>query len=185
MVEGMSVVVNVMLSLMSVMSPTPGSKRHNLQAVELSQRIQTVECNKPTSCLVQPIGRHGGEVMYVGCVCFRGELGFLNCDNIGMCVVNKQFELLEFVFDSVYVDLQYDEISLTSTAGSESLWCVCSHVGVFGGYLRILGAPSVQSCCTLSMSASYRVFVCDRYRKSRLVCVWLSDLDLSRHHLIL
>ena len=24
-----------------------------------------------------------------------------------MCVVNKQFELLEFVFDSVYVDLQY------------------------------------------------------------------------------
>ena len=31
---------------------------------------------------------------------------------ICMCVVNKQFELLEFVFDSVYVDLQYDEISL-------------------------------------------------------------------------
>ena len=26
------------------------------------------------------------------------ELGFLNCDEIGMCVVNKQFELLEFVF---------------------------------------------------------------------------------------
>ena len=39
-----------------------------------------------------------------------------------MCVVNKQFELLEFVFDSVYVDLQYDEISLTFTAGSASLW---------------------------------------------------------------
>ena len=30
-----------------------------------------------------------------------------------MCVVNKQFELLKFVFDSVYVDLQYNEISLT------------------------------------------------------------------------
>ena len=27
------------------------------------------------------------------------------------------------------------------------------------GYLRILGAPSVQSCCTLSISASYSVFV--------------------------
>ena len=26
-----------------------------------------------------------------------GELGFLNCDDICMCVVNKQFELLEFV----------------------------------------------------------------------------------------
>ena len=30
-----------------------------------------------------------------------------------MCVANKQFELLEFVFDSVYVDLQYEDISLT------------------------------------------------------------------------
>ena len=35
-----------------------------------------------------------------------------------MCVVNKQFELFEFVFDSVYVDLQYYEISLTFTTGS-------------------------------------------------------------------
>ena len=45
-----------------------------------------------------------------------------------MCVVNKQFELLEFVFDSVYIDLQHDEISLTFTAGSVSLCCVCRHV---------------------------------------------------------
>ena len=29
---------------------------------------------------------------------------------------------------------------------------------VLGGYLRILGAPSFQSCCTLSISASDRVF---------------------------
>ena len=36
-----------------------------------------------------------------------------------------QFELLEFVFDSVYVELQYDEISLTFTAGSVSLCCPC------------------------------------------------------------
>ena len=62
--------------------------------------------------------------MYFGCFGFRGELGFLNCD-VCMCVVNKQFELLEFVFDSVYVDLQYNEISLTFTAGSVSLCCVC------------------------------------------------------------
>ena len=85
------------------------------------------ECNEPTSCLVQLIGAHGGEVMYFGCVGFRSELGFLNCYNICMCVVNKEFELLGFVFDSVYVDLQY-EISLTFTAGSVSLCCVCSHV---------------------------------------------------------
>ena len=58
--------------------------------------------------------------MYFGCVCCRGELGFLNCDDIFMCVVNKQFELLEFVFHSVYVDLQYDEISLIFTAGGVS-----------------------------------------------------------------
>ena len=43
---------------------------------------------------------------------FRDELGFLNSDNIGMCVVNKQFELLRVVFNSVYV-----EISLNFTAG--------------------------------------------------------------------
>ena len=46
---------------------------------------------------MQPICTHGGEVMYFGCVCFRCELGFLNCDDICMCVVNKQFELIEFV----------------------------------------------------------------------------------------
>ena len=40
------------------------------------------------------------EVMYFGCFDFRGELGFLNCDDICMCVVNNPFELLEFVFDS-------------------------------------------------------------------------------------
>ena len=80
------------------------------------------ECNEPTSCLVQPIGAHCCEVMYFGCFGFRGVLGFLNYDYVCMCVVNRQFDLLEFVFDSVYVDLQYDEISLTFTAGSVSLW---------------------------------------------------------------
>ena len=40
--------------------------------------------------------------MYFWCFGFRGELGFLNCDDVCMCVVNKQFELLEFVSESVY-----------------------------------------------------------------------------------
>ena len=99
------------------------------------------ECNELTSCLVQPIGTHCGEVMYVGCVCFRGELGFLKYDDICMCIVNKQFELLEYVFNSVNVDLQYDEVYLTSTAGSVSLWCVCSHVVVFGLSVRLSWYP--------------------------------------------
>ena len=43
-------------------------------------------------------------VMYFGCFSFRGELGFQNSNVIYMCVVNKQFELLEFVhaFQSLY-----------------------------------------------------------------------------------
>ena len=31
----------------------------------------------------------------LGIFFFRGELGFLNCDNICICVVNKQVELLD------------------------------------------------------------------------------------------
>ena len=58
----------------------------------------------------------------LGVFALWGELGFLNCDDICMCVVNKQFELLVFVINSVYVDLQYNEISLTFTAGF--VWCV-------------------------------------------------------------
>ena len=69
---------------------------------------------------MKPIGAHCCEVMYFGCSDFRGELSFLNCDDVCMFVVNKQFELLEFV--SVYVNLQYDEISLTFTAGSVCLY---------------------------------------------------------------
>ena len=33
-----------------------------------------VVSNEPTSCLVQPIGTHGGEVMYFGCVCIGESL---------------------------------------------------------------------------------------------------------------
>ena len=39
-------------------------------------------------------------------------------------VVNKHFDRLEFVFNSVYVDQKYNEHSLTFTAGSVCL-CVC------------------------------------------------------------
>ena len=79
--------------------------------------------------------------MYFGCVWFRGELGFLNCDDNCMYVVSKQFELLEFAFDSVYVDLQYDEISLTFTAGSVSVCCACDLVVVVGMSVRLLWYP--------------------------------------------
>ena len=66
---------------------------------------------------MHPIRVHCCEVMNFGRFGFRGELGFRNCDDVCMCVVNKQFELFEFVSESVYVALQYDEIYLTFTAG--------------------------------------------------------------------
>ena len=62
-----------------------------------------------------------------------------------MCVVKKQFELLEFVFDSVYVDLQYDEISLTFTAGSVCLCGVCSTVDSIGSVCEVVMVPYVVS----------------------------------------
>ena len=49
-----------------------------------------------------------------------------------MCAVIKHFELLEFVFDSVYVDLQYDEIYLIFSFGSVCLRDVCGLVVVLG-----------------------------------------------------
>ena len=57
--------------------------------------VVTNECNGPTFYIVQPIDTHGDEVMCVElCVCFWGELGFLNCDDVCMF---EQFELFEFV----------------------------------------------------------------------------------------
>ena len=54
-----------------------------------------------------------------------------------MYVVNKQFELLEFVSESIYVDLRYDEIYLTFTSGSVCLCGVSSHVVVLGLFVRL------------------------------------------------
>ena len=75
--------------------------------------------------------------MYFGCFGFRGELSFLNCDDVCMCVVNKQFELLEFVSESVYVDLQYNEIYLTFTSGPVCFCGVSSPVVVLGLFVRL------------------------------------------------
>ena len=50
---------------------------------------------------------------------------------------------------------------------------------VLGGCMCILGVPSVSSCCTLWISASYCVFVYGKYRKSRLCRTW-ACLDITR-----
>ena len=74
--------------------------------------------------------------MYVYCV---ESFAHIECysDCSRMCVVNKQFELLEFVSKSIYVDLQYDDISLTFTAGPVCLCGVSSPVVVLGLFVRL------------------------------------------------
>ena len=57
--------------------------------------------------------------------------------------MNKQVGLLEFVFDFVYVDLQYDEFSLTFTDWSVCLCGVCVHVVVLGLSVRLSWYPMV------------------------------------------
>ena len=54
-----------------------------------------VECMS----VVLNVGAHDGEVMYLCSICFRGELGFVNCDDICMCVVNKQLSLLSPLYN--------------------------------------------------------------------------------------
>ena len=77
-----------------------------------------------------------------------------------MCVVNKQFELLEFVSESVYVDLQYDEISLTFTAGPVCLcgspWYVCEVV-VVPYVVRVVVAVTVMHVLLFVLHVCVRV----------------------------
>ena len=103
---------------------------------------------------MQPIGVHAGEVMYFGILLlFRGELGLLHCDDICMCDVNKHFELLEFVFNSIYVDLKYNEISLAFTAGSamlSSLVCMWGCLGTLCG-----GCGDCDVCAVVYVGCEY------------------------------
>ena len=72
---------------------------------------------KPTPCLVHMVAK----LCTFGVFALGVSFVFLNCDDIRydicMFVLNKQCELLKFVFDSVYVDLKYDDIYLIFTAG--------------------------------------------------------------------
>ena len=86
--------------------------------------VASDECDEPTPCLVRPIGAHGGEVMYFGSFCFRGELGFLNCD-ICMCAVNSFSSSSWFSIPFILIDLKCNKISLTFTGGSMCLCVVC------------------------------------------------------------
>ena len=59
-----------------------------------------------------------------------------------------------------------------------SVYCAgCKHA-----HLR---CTRVQSCCTLSIAASYHVFVYGRYHKSRIVCVWFGPGFVSTSPVIM
>ena len=75
----------------------------------------------------------------------------MNCDDVCMCVVNKQFELLAFVFDSVYV-------SLTFTYGSVSLCCVCSRGRVWA-VCCVAVVPYVDGSTVVCVACVYAVRV--------------------------
>ena len=91
--------------------------RSYLLCVSIIECISVVVNAMLSLMYVQPIVSHRRESMYFGCFDFRVSLVSRTVDDVCMCVANKQPELPEFVFESVYVDMQYDEISLTPTAG--------------------------------------------------------------------
>ena len=83
---------------------------------------------------------------------FALGVSFLNYDDICMHVVNKKFGLLVFVFDSVYVDLQYDKMSLTvmfvCLCGLP--WSVCEVVLVL--YVDVVMCTIVCAACVYAES---------------------------------
>ena len=121
--------------------------------------VVSKESDEHTSCLVQPIGAHGGEVMYFRSFCFRGEFGFMNCDDICMCVVNKPFELIYFGFNSVYVHLEYNEVYLSLMLGLcacvvmwLSLVCLWCCLGTLCGYS---GCGECDACTVVCVACEY------------------------------
>ena len=106
-VEGMSVVVNVMLSLMSVMSPPPA-------LYNLSVRTAVKLCI--LGVLVLGVSLVSWIVMMSAYVSWISSLSSS---------------------ESVYVNLQYDEIYLLFNAGPVCLCGVSSHVVVLGMFVRL------------------------------------------------
>ena len=64
--------------------------------------------------------------------------------------MNKQFELLKFVFDSVYVDLQYDEIFLTDCCVCVLLLCLYS-CGRLWSVCEVVVVPYVDAVVAVTV----------------------------------
>ena len=81
--------------------------------------------------------------------------------------MNNKFELLEFVFNSVYVDLNYNKIYLTFTAGYVCLCGWCSHV--------VIRSLSVR----LSRYPMWVWWDADNHNEVTMMCVLLFVLQVS------
>ena len=77
------------------------------------------------------------QLWYFGRFDFRGELGFLNCDDGCMCVVNKQFELLKFVSSLLKLTCSMMRFLSLLLLGM----CVCVVFVVLGLSVRLLWYP--------------------------------------------
>ena len=92
------------------------------------------------SCLV--VREYGVSRRYID-VCYCDMFSVVNVylDHLKFCVVcinsRRYVCCSECDVESVYVDLQYDEISLTFTAGPECLCGVSSPVVVLGLFVRL------------------------------------------------
>ena len=115
MVEYISVVVNVMLYLMGVMSPLPAE-------CYLSARTMLRLCT--LSMFALGLSLVSWIVMIYACVSWISSLRFSN------------LFLIPFMLTCSMIG-----IYLNSTAGSVSLWCVCSQVVVFGLSVRFSWYP--------------------------------------------
>ena len=95
----------------------------------------------------------------------------MNCDDIYMCVVNKQFELLEFVFDSFYAGMQYYCcvcVLVLCLYSCGRLWSVCEFVVV--RYVDAVVAVTVM-CVLLFLLCVCMLRVCEGARVTAIL-VW-------------
>ena len=130
-------------------------------------------------------------IVICGYMCILGDPGFICCCTLWISASYSVFvygryrksrlNCVVLLLKWIWKDgVMYVWVRICCADGSSSYLYI-----VICGYMCILGDPGFICCCTLWISASYSVFVYGRYRKSRLICVELLDLDFTLHHQLL
>ena len=113
---------------------------------------------------------------------FRAVLNMLVRNVISrepMFIVYKQFEFQEFVFDSVYVDLQYDDISLIFTGGSVCLYGVYSRVAL-GLFVRLIPYAVAVTVMRVLLFVFHvcMLRLCEGEKVTAMLVWWMEDMWL-------